>query len=470
MLRSKGTGGVALRGAAGGRHGILAESVRERHASRADFGTPGEPRRFARNGTGRYSCRAAATPADGANRPLLRGSTLRIAIVIERFVPGGGGVENVAWAVAHELERQGEDVTILAREVDAACALRSHRVRAPRFWQPLRIPLFSRGCATHLARHDYDVVHGFSHTRTQHLFRAGGGSHRDELRRLHAGSALASRLLSPRHRVRLAIERHVFERTRQRIQCSSRLVADTLEREHGVARERIELVPNAVEATRFASEAARRDGARLRATLAPGAERVWLFPASGWHRKGLDTALAAFGAAERGARRGGDEGTAELWVAGRDAIAPARRRARALGLDARVRFLGERSDMPALYQAADAVLLPTRYDPFANVTLEAAAAGRPIVTSAANGAAEWLGDAIDVVADADDAEGFARAMTALHRPEARSRRGARLARAAAELDWPRHVERLRAIYRRLVAEREGAAGSPVATRAAERRR
>ena len=36
--------------------------------------------------------------------------------MIERFVPGAGGVENVAWQVAHELARQGEDVTVLARE------------------------------------------------------------------------------------------------------------------------------------------------------------------------------------------------------------------------------------------------------------------------------------------------------------------------------------------------------------------
>ena len=41
---------------------------------------------------------------------------LRIALVIERFLPTGGGVENVAWQVAHELARQGADVTVLARE------------------------------------------------------------------------------------------------------------------------------------------------------------------------------------------------------------------------------------------------------------------------------------------------------------------------------------------------------------------
>jgi UDP-glucose:(heptosyl)LPS alpha-1,3-glucosyltransferase len=46
--------------------------------------------------------------------------------------------------------------------------------------------------------------------------------------------------------------------------------------------------------------------------------------------------------------------------------------------------------MPHVYAAADVFLLPTLYDPFANVTLEALAAGLPVITSAQNGAAEIM--------------------------------------------------------------------------------
>jgi UDP-glucose:(heptosyl)LPS alpha-1,3-glucosyltransferase len=48
--------------------------------------------------------------------------------------------------------------------------------------------------------------------------------------------------------------------------------------------------------------------------------------------------------------------------------------------------------MPHIYAAADVFLLPTLYDPFANVTLEALAAGLPVITSAQNGASEILTD------------------------------------------------------------------------------
>ncbi|MEM9399606.1 MAG: glycosyltransferase family 4 protein, partial [Verrucomicrobiota bacterium] len=43
-----------------------------------------------------------------------------------------------------------------------------------------------------------------------------------------------------------------------------------------------------------------------------------------------------------------------------------------------------------LYAAADVFLLPTLYDPFANVTLEAMAAGLPVITTYANGASEVI--------------------------------------------------------------------------------
>ena len=46
--------------------------------------------------------------------------------------------------------------------------------------------------------------------------------------------------------------------------------------------------------------------------------------------------------------------------------------------------------MPDLYAAADLLVLPTLYDPSANVCTEALAAGLPVVTTSQNGAAELI--------------------------------------------------------------------------------
>jgi UDP-glucose:(heptosyl)LPS alpha-1,3-glucosyltransferase len=74
-----------------------------------------------------------------------------------------------------------------------------------------------------------------------------------------------------------------------------------------------------------------------------------------------------------------------------------------------VRFVGPVTDVTPWYHAADVLLLPTLYDPFANVCLEALASGLPVVTTAANGAAEALTtDTGVVVEDAQDVDAVAR--------------------------------------------------------------
>jgi UDP-glucose:(heptosyl)LPS alpha-1,3-glucosyltransferase len=425
---------------------------------------------------------------------LSRGIDLRIAIVIERFVPDGGGVENVAWQVAHGLARAGEQVTIVCREAHLATpapsgfvprrtpaeptgsearpsgererdaphraarhvegTLTLHPLRTPRVWQPIRVLGFSRGASRAIrTRPGFDVVHSFSRTLHQDLYRAGGGSHADYLDRNHDGLGRRVRGFSPRHRVLLEIERRVFADPSQRIQCASRLVADSLIARHGVASERIWLQPNGVDLARYASPAARAAGRALREELntevpeeqSAGPGGLWLFPASGWRRKGLETLLRALGRTRQPSTR--------VWVVGRDSASAWQGRAVTLGVADRVRFLGPRSDLEVLYHAVDGMVLPTRYDPFANVTLEAAAAGLPIITTRANGAAEWLRDAVRTIAEPADADALAAALDALADPTARAELGTRAARQAAAFDWAFHIDALRQEYARIAASR-----------------
>jgi UDP-glucose:(heptosyl)LPS alpha-1,3-glucosyltransferase len=388
-------------------------------------------------------------------RRLLEVGPLRIALVVERFAPGTGGVENVAWQVAHELRRQGEDVTIVAREfareAEPADGIACLPVAAPGRRSPFRTLAFSRAAASATRARAFDVVHGFSRTRHQDLYRAGGGSHEDYLERSHPPLGRAVRRWLPRHRSLIAVERQVFADPGQRIQCASRLVADRLALRHGVARERILLLPNAVDTERFDAVRHREAGQRLRRTLDPAAPQIWLFAASGWRRKGLELAFDAIA-------RVADPGL-RLWVAGRDDPGPWRTRAARAGVGDRVRFLGPRADLEIVYAAVDGLLLPTRYDPFANVTFEAAAAGLAIVTSRANGAAEWLSPtACRVVADLDG-ESIAAALRTLAEPTARQRLGDAARREVMPHHWPGHVAALRAEYARLVAAR-GAGGRP----------
>jgi len=374
---------------------------------------------------------------------------MRVALVIERFDPAGGGVEGAAWQVARGLAEAGEEVHVFARQVTpppepgsaGGGRIQVHRIGSPGGWQPLRVLGFSHAAARAAPRGSFDVVHSFSRTRHQDVYRAGGGSHADYMERAYSGLGLQARRLSPRHLTLLAIERAVFRDPSQMIQCNSEMVRDELIARHGLPADRLVVIPNGVDLERF--HPARRGAVRerVRQSIGQGAGPAWLLVGSGFHRKGLDTALRALAS-------GGPQG-ALLWVVGADAAAPWQRLADELGVGSRVRFLGPRRDLEDVYAAADALILPTRYDSFANVCLEAAAAGLAVVTSGANGAARWIGEAGLVVEDPEDVAGFASALGELADPVRREQLGAAARRRAEAQSWPEQVRVLLRLYQQM---------------------
>jgi UDP-glucose:(heptosyl)LPS alpha-1,3-glucosyltransferase len=363
---------------------------------------------------------------------------LRIALVIERFEPGGGGVEGAAWRVASGLAAAGDDVHVFTRRGAKGAPVTLRQLDVPSVWQPLRVLAFSRAAAAAAPRGQFDVVHSFSRTRHQDVFRAGGGSHADFLERAYSRSAARWRRASPRHAVLLAMEARIFADESQLVQCNSEMVRDELQRRYGVPDARLAVIANGVDLERFHPHLREERRAATRASIGAREETpVWLLPGSGFRRKGVDTALRALA-------RGRE--AAELWVVGRDEPRPWRALAEELGVAARVRFLGHRSDMPELYAAADALVLPTRYDAFANVCLEAAASGLPVVTTSADGAARWLGGAGLTLDEPEDAEALGKLLESLCEPERRFTLG-RAARTRAESrSWEHHIDELRALY------------------------
>ena len=248
--------------------------------------------------------------------------------------------------------------------------------------------------------------------------------------------------MTPRHALLLAIERRIFADPTQQIQCGSSMVRDEIHARFGVPNERLHVIPNGVDCERF------HPGANGQRSQRIGSKEpevpIWLFAGSGWRRKGFDTALAAL--AQSGS-------TARLWVVGRDDPEPWRSLTHRAGLADRVDFLGLRRDMEDVYRSVDALLLPTRYDAFANVCLEAAASGLPVITSGANGSSELLGAGGIVVDDPEDVAGFARALDRLRDARLREEMGRRARAIALGRTWETHIEQLRTLYRSVSASR-----------------
>jgi UDP-glucose:(heptosyl)LPS alpha-1,3-glucosyltransferase len=109
---------------------------------------------------------------------------------------------------------------------------------------------------------------------------------------------------------------------------------------------------------------------------------VYLFVGSGFVRKGVEALLKAFKSQAE---------TSHLVIVGKDKKQQQFvKMSEALNVQNRVHFMGAQSDVKPYYGMADVFVLPTIYDPFPNVCLEAMAAGLPIITSTKCGAAEFV--------------------------------------------------------------------------------
>jgi len=128
-------------------------------------------------------------------------------------------------------------------------------------------------------------------------------------------------------------------------------------------------------------------------------------------------------------------------------------RARAARVRRAVTLLGHVDDaaLGSLLAAASAVVLPSRYEPFGIVALEAAAVGVPLVASRAGGLGEVVVDGVTGLSfDPGDVRGIAAAVVAaLDDPDAATERAAAARdRLGREFAWPTIAAETAALYAR----------------------
>jgi len=223
----------------------------------------------------------------------------------------------------------------------------------------------------------------------------------------------------------------------------SAAVVDSLVRDYGVDRVRVRVVPNGAE---LPDEGAEQPAARrVREQLGAGVLRpLWVCAGRLEHQKGQDVLLEALAEV----RRRGLEFVAAL--AGEGSLRGAlEERARSLGLEANVRFLGQVEDLGPLLAAADAVVLPSRWEGMPLVLLEALARARPVVASAVGGVPEVVTDGEHArLVPPEDPRALAEALEDFHRhPDPALRLGRRAeARVRESYTWPRVVEAFESVY------------------------
>jgi UDP-glucose:(heptosyl)LPS alpha-1,3-glucosyltransferase len=331
---------------------------------------------------------------------------------------GTGGTERYLNLVAAHLARAGHAVTIVCRSHEGSPheGVRFVKLKRTAVGGAWRMWAFAKDVEEYVRTTDYDVVFGLGKTWAHDVIRLGGGCHGTYVELAHKDTLKPWERFTGRrfkNRIALRIERKALapgdDGAYPSVITNSELVKrDVLER-YAVPEELVTVIYNGVDTERFHTDRG-ADRARIRkeAGLEPD-DAVVLFLGTGYGRKGLGRVLAALPALQ-------GRSDVRLLVVGYDGQ---RKRweseARRLGIADRTRFLGGRRDAEACFAAGDVYVLPTRYDPFANSTLEALASGLPVITTNTNGGSEILasGEHGTVLADGDDARAARPACRAL---------------------------------------------------------
>jgi glycosyltransferase involved in cell wall biosynthesis len=299
-----------------------------------------------------------------------------------------------------------------------------------------------------------DVVHLFLPA----AYLVGGGC---ALLAGHRAIAMSRRNLNryqARHPVLAWLERRLHRRVSAALGNSRAVLAELAE--EGVPPERLGLIYNGIDLDAFAA-ATPSASVRARLDVDPAA-LVLVTLANLIPYKGHADLLAALAGVAGRLPPG--------WVllcAGRDdgAGPVLRARARELGLEGHVRWLGLRDDVPALLAASDIGILASHEEGFSNSVLEGMAAGLPMIVTAVGGNIEAVQHAVSgLLVPPRDPAALGAAIVELAGDPARRRRlgDAGRARVAATFSLTECVARYRRLYTLLAAQRAAEVGAALA--------
>lgn len=284
--------------------------------------------------------------------------------LIRRNWSATGGAENYLLRLATRLGGQGFEPHLICESWSGdkgSPFTRVHTipVRGPRSQRPAA---FAHGVNERTRQEPFDCILSLERGTRSDLYRAGDGLHRtwlDKRRRIHPIRGTLANWFNPKNLTTLLLETRTFhhETTGHIIANSSMVRADIRRRFPRFPESRIHTIPNGVDFDTFAN--GNRQKGRQALGIGPG-KVLFLLVGAGAERKGHAQAHEVVNAL------GSD--SAQLIIIDTPPPRP----------------------LPDIYAAADVFILPTLYDPFANVTLEAMAAGLPVITTADNGGSEAI--------------------------------------------------------------------------------
>ena len=297
-------------------------------------------------------------------------------IYIVRRNSGFGGAERVAERLAQNFSNQFDVHRLWAGSKFNGLTIPG--LSGPPWWRSWRYTQFINQLPIF---HSNSVVYSLEYGPNCDIYRAGDGIHR--LNVLRRYGSRKTWMVNPWHWLAPRLEKNSLESARYII-ANSKLVRSHIVQTYPHVEDKIITIYNGFDETVFNLPEFDKTIIRQQLGLPASADKILLLSGSGFERKGLHHAVKVLADLhERGCR-------AYLVVVGKGDSGYVKKSINQAGLTGYILFKGIVDKIAQYYQAADLMILLTRYDPFSNACLEALACGCPVITTRNNGAAEVM--------------------------------------------------------------------------------
>ncbi len=367
---------------------------------------------------------------------------LKLAIVRQKYRPDGGAERFVASALTALTQQTQLQVSVLTRQWQGNNNSDFEIIPCNPFkWGRVsREAGFAHSAKKHFSK--FDIVQSHERIPGCSIFRAGDGVHKVwlEQRSRILSDKQACRLKRDRfHRYVLQAEKDMFEHPELRaVICNSEMVKAEIANHFEINPEIIHVIYNSVDHQTYNSDLKHRFRHLIRQKLSIHVDStVLLFVGSGFERKGLDASIKALAKTQ-----------SHLIVVGKDKeLSKYQQLCIQLGCEQRVHFVGMQKEPEKFYGAADGFILPTLYDPFPNVILEAMASGLGTITSHSCGGAEIIqNDQNGYICDALDITALTNAIERFEQPGVAQRVGVEAQKTVADFTPERLSHELVTLY------------------------
>ena len=315
-------------------------------------------------------------------------------VILKRSLKEIGGLEKYAKNIINTFCYKNFKVVLLTVNNEIDFSSNNHLVinkyLNKSFLSLHKISKFNDFCYRYCKKNSSSIILGLDRTSHQTHIRAGDGCHKSYL---HQRMQIESRIkkisffINPLHKKILEIEKEAFTNPiLKKLIVNSHMVKNQILSHYNINPNKIFVVHNGVEWELFQEHFdhwQRNKKKFSRKNKLNEENYIFLFIGNDFKRKGLDLILKVLASVKRK--------DFYLFVLGKDKkikkyVAFVKKN----NLLKNIFFYGQRKDVINFYQVADCLLLPTIYDPFANVTVEALSMGLFVITTKFNGANEVI--------------------------------------------------------------------------------